>query len=163
MPTDPLHPWNIPLDSQSGIAVPVTDKYELSALSSSLTVWYAMREIIMYRKPIPVCTKYYMNYLFELGYIVYLMNVTCLCRERFSCNKTNTLNIFYFCLICILVFLFDLWLQNEGYFLCFFQGVTKSALTMRKKRVISQVRMEWVMKYHFKLLEIQPMFKKDKN
>lgn len=113
VPTDPLRPWNIPLDSQSVIAVPVTGKYELSALSSSLTVWYAMRETIMYRKPIPVCTKYYMNYLlFELGYIVYLMNVTCLCRERFSCNKTNTLNLFYFCLICISVSLFDFWLQN---------------------------------------------------
>lgn len=100
-------PWSKPLDSQSVIAVPVTGKCELSALSSSLTVWYAMRETIMYRKPIPVCTKY-MNYLlFELGYIVYLMNVTCLCRERFSCNKTNTLNLFYFCVICIMASLFD--------------------------------------------------------
>lgn len=37
------------------------------------------------------------NYLFDLGYIVCLMNVNCLCREWFSCNKTHA-TIYYFCL-----------------------------------------------------------------
>lgn len=154
VPTDPLRPWNIPLDSQSVIAVPVTGKYELSALSSSLTVWYAMREIIMYRKPIPVCTKYYMNYLlFELGYIVYLTNVTCLCRERFSCNKTNTLNIFYFCHLYFGLFVWPL-VAEWRLFSVFFSGCNEIGSNW-EKRAISQVCMGWVIKYHFKLLEIR--------
>lgn len=38
------------------------------------------------------------NYLlFDLGYIVYLMNVNCLCRAWFSCNKTHA-TTYYFCL-----------------------------------------------------------------
>lgn len=38
------------------------------------------------------------NYLlFDLGYIVYLMNVNCLCRAWFSCNKTHA-TIYHFCL-----------------------------------------------------------------
>lgn len=42
------------------------------------------------------------NYLlFALEYIVYLMNVTCLCRERFSCNKTNPTIYTHFCLYSI--------------------------------------------------------------
>lgn len=78
--------------------------------------------------------------------------------ERFSCNKTNTLNLFYFCLICILVFLFDLWLQNEGYFQLFFSGCEISS-NNEKKKSISQVCMGWVIKYNFKLLVISYSFK----
>lgn len=54
------------------------------------------KEIITYIKPLSVCTKT-SNYLFDLGYIVYLMNVNCLCRAWFSCNKTHA-TIYHFCL-----------------------------------------------------------------